>query len=119
MFKIDPTISIYVQIADQIRLEIFSKRISPGSKLSSIRERALQFEVNPNTMQRVYQELEEEGLIYSNGNIGTFVVDDENFINHKRDLFINKKLQGFIHILHECHLCEDYLEQLLKKVGVK
>ena len=49
----------------------------PGDKLPSVRELALEAEVNPNTMQKALSELEREGLLYSQRTAGRFVSDNE------------------------------------------
>jgi DNA-binding transcriptional regulator YhcF (GntR family) len=114
MVKINPNISIFVQLANYIRMDIFSFKRIPGSKLESIREMASLLEVNPNTMKRVYQELENEGLIYTNGNLGTFVTNDKEFILVQRQLFIKDKLQELTEIMSLCGMKEDEVENLIK-----
>ena len=76
---------IYLQIVDILKLKIISKELSPGSKLMSVRDLAIEFEVNPNTMQRALSELERDGLVHSQRTSGRYVTDDENIINHLRE----------------------------------
>jgi len=112
MYKINPNVSIFFQLAEFIKMEIFSFKRKPGSKLESIRNMALILEVNPNTIKRVYQELENEGLIFTDGNLGTYVVNDEDFIKKKRDLYIKQKFQEFYDILKTCHVEKDLSKYL-------
>lgn len=46
-----------------------------GSRLPSVRQLAMDLSINPNTIQRAYAELEQEGLIYSIKGKGNFVAD--------------------------------------------
>ena len=67
-------INLYIfRLVDIIKLKIISKELKPGSKLSSVRDMAQEFGVNPNTMQRALSELERENLLYSQRTSGRFV----------------------------------------------
>lgn len=52
---------IYEQITDNLRRLIISGGIAPGEKLPSVRELAARLAINPNTIQRAYHRLEQEG----------------------------------------------------------
>lgn len=56
---------IYEQVKTTLRKLIVSGAMSPGEKLPSVRELASQLVINPNTIQRAYRELEQEGYIIS------------------------------------------------------
>jgi GntR family transcriptional regulator len=73
--KIDPSshVPIYLQIADGVRSAVAAGVYQPGEMLPSLRAMALQLHVNPNTVQRAYDELEREGLIHSQRGRGLFV----------------------------------------------
>jgi GntR family transcriptional regulator len=73
--KVDPRshVPIYLQIADEIRAAVAAGVYRPGEALPSLRAMAVEVQVNPNTVQRAYDELEREGLIYSQRGRGLFV----------------------------------------------
>jgi GntR family transcriptional regulator len=75
--NIDPTshVPIYLQIADAVRAAVAAGVYRPGESLPSLRAMAIQVHVNPNTVQRAYDELEREGLIYSQRGRGLFVAE--------------------------------------------
>lgn len=75
--KIDPRshIPIFVQIADGIRAAVAAGLYRPGEALPSLRALAVDTQVNPNTVQRAYDELEREGLVYVQRGRGLFVAD--------------------------------------------
>ncbi len=56
---------IYEQVKTTLRKLIVSGAMSPNEKLPSVRELASQLVINPNTIQRAYRELEQEGYIIS------------------------------------------------------
>ena len=57
--------SVYESIIEQIKRDIELGIYAEGERLPSCREFALQAGVNPNTVQRAYAALEEQGLVYS------------------------------------------------------
>ena len=72
---------IYSQLVEQIKLGIVSGAYVPGERLSSVRDLATDAGVNPNTMQRALQELEREGLVFSQRTSGRFVTEDVALID--------------------------------------
>ena len=63
---------IYEQIQTELRRLMLTGVLPPGSRLPSVRELAGQLAINPNTIQRAYNELEGEGYIYSVPGKGSF-----------------------------------------------
>ena len=63
---------IYEQLEEKLRRLILSGAIAEGEKLPSVRELASQLAINPNTIQRAYRELEQNGFIYSVPGKGSF-----------------------------------------------
>lgn len=57
------SVPIYLQIVSEIKKQIISGKLIPGERIPSVRELALTYKVNPNTMQKALIELEENGLI--------------------------------------------------------
>ena len=66
---------IYSQIIDGIRTKILEGVLQPGDRLPSVRELAAQLAINPNTIQRGYRELEQQGWIATVPGKGCFVCD--------------------------------------------
>ena len=64
---------IYEQVKDGILQMIYTQVLSPEEKLPSVREMASRLAINPNTISRAYKELEQEGILYTQSGIGTFV----------------------------------------------
>ena len=80
MFVIDTQskLPIFEQLKKQILEFITIGILSPNDKLPSVRAMASQIGVNPNTVAKAYQELEEHGYIYSEKGKGCFVADNES-----------------------------------------
>jgi GntR family transcriptional regulator len=78
--KIDPRshIPIYLQIADGIRDAVAAGVYLPGEAIPSLNAMSLEVQVNPNTVQKAYDELAREGLIYAQRGRGLFVAEQGN-----------------------------------------
>lgn len=87
---------IYLQIAYRVKLKIASKELSMGQQLLPVREFAQEARVNPNTVQRAFQELEKEGLVYSARTSGRFVTEDEKLIDQKRHEIAQSLMKNFV-----------------------
>lgn len=71
---------IYAQLMEQIKRRIITGIYPPGEKMPSVRELAAEASVNPNTMQRAFAQLEQEGLLYTQRTSGRFVTEDQQRI---------------------------------------
>ena len=78
-FQVDPTtrVPIYRQLMDQIRLAVARGRLKPGSRLPSVRVLSRELVVNPNTVARVYTELERDGVLNTRPGLGVFIAEPQ------------------------------------------
>lgn len=78
-FKLDlkSGVPFHRQIVDQIRYGIASDRLMPGEQLPTVRELAVNLQVNPNTVRKAYSELEILGILDTQQGTGTFVSDQQ------------------------------------------
>src|SRR3954453_13825300 len=72
----DSPVPIFQQIADGIRAAVAAGVYRPGDLIPSVRAQAMSLVVNPNTVQRAYEQLEREGLIESRKGTGMVVAHD-------------------------------------------
>lgn len=100
IFSTSSNLAIYEQIMNQIKLAIINKEIKPGEPLPSIRGLAKDLQISVITTKRAYEELEQEGLIYSLSGKG-FYVSEQN-----TDLLMEKKKamleQQIFDLVKEC-----------------
>ena len=87
---------IYSQLVEQIKLGIVSGIFAPGERLASVRDMAMEAGVNPNTMQRALQELERDGLVYSQRTSGRFVTEDETVIDNAKKTLATEQVKTFL-----------------------
>lgn len=77
---------IYEQIMDNLRRLIISGGVAPGERLPSVRELAAQLAINPNTIQRAYRELENQGYLMTLPGKGTFAAENLSLGTRRIDL---------------------------------
>ena len=81
---------IYEQIKDGLRKLIVTGALGTGEKLPSVRALATQLSINPNTIQRAYNELESEGYIYSVPGKGSFAAGNAGADEARRKELLEK-----------------------------
>ncbi|MCD8037476.1 MAG: GntR family transcriptional regulator [Lachnospiraceae bacterium] len=75
---------IYEQIAERFEQLILCGALEPDSPMPSVRSLAMELSLNPNTVQRAYQELERAGYIYTIKGKGSFVSEASLTADKKR-----------------------------------
>lgn len=105
---------IYYQLAERIHRQILRGELKPGDKLPSVREMGIQSNVNPNTVQRTYRELEGMKIVYTKRGQGTFVTEDQDILNQMRERLKQKEISQFVHGMHEMGYTDEEIESGLK-----
>ena len=96
---------IYEQIKDGLRRMIVTGAMAQDEKLPSVRALATQLSINPNTIQRAYNELEAEGYIYSVAGKGSFVAEGNRALQREARLReMEEHLTKAIALGRECGL---------------
>ena len=81
---------IYEQVKDGFRQLILSDILKPDERMPSVRELAGSLAINPNTIQRAYRELEQEGYICTVPGKGSFVADSADAAALRRKELLNQ-----------------------------
>ena len=92
---------IYMQLADLLKKQIVRGQLRPGDKLPSVRELAIQYTVNPNTVQRTYRELEQDGVVEVRRGQGTFVIRDDGITHRLRETLKQEYVTTFVQHMRE------------------
>lgn len=106
--------AIYLQIGDYILEQVLLKKMPIGEKIPSIRDLAVALEVNPNTVQRTYDYLQQRGIIQTKRGLGYFVDEnaEEKILMLRRQKFEEVELPL---IFKNMHLLELDLEEFIEK----
>ena len=119
-YNFDNERPIYIQLVEFLKKDIISGKFSPNEKIPSVREFAMQLQINPNTIQRSLQELENQGLIYTERTNGKFVTNDIIKIKHLKENNAASKIDTFLNNMKELGVStSEIIDYITKKGGNK
>ena len=105
---------IYEQITERFRTLIYQGALPAGSRLPSVRQLAMELSINPNTIQRAYMTLEQEGLIYPVKGKGNFVAEI-SLIQEKSKEYFRKDFSVFLKKGIQTGITEEEMLSLVRK----
>lgn len=91
---------IYEQITEKFRTLIYQGALPAGSRIPSVRQLAMELSINPNTIQRAYMSLEQEGLIYPVKGKGNFVAEMQQIQEKSKESFQKEFVELVKHGIH-------------------
>ena len=110
------SVPLYVQLKEQLHLAVATGVLQPGDQLPTVRDLAVRLRVNPNTVARVYRELQAEGLFSSRQGSGTFVADDAKSVGHaEARRILRQRLAGAAALAHSLVLTAAEMHRLLEE----
>ncbi|HBC91721.1 MAG TPA: GntR family transcriptional regulator [Pelotomaculum sp.] len=92
---------IYLQIMRRLCRQVVRGELKAGAKLPSVREMALQTGVNPNTIQRVYTELERLSIAETRRGLGSYITEDTFRLKQLREELKSEQIGSFIADMRE------------------
>lgn len=109
--------AIYLQIADYVCEKILLKDWKPEERIPSVRELAVQLEVNPNTVMRTFEFLQQQEIIHNQRGIGYFVSAGavKNALQYRKDEFMDKDLPQVFRNMYLLDLELDELKSRYEK----
>lgn len=78
---------IYEQIIEKVQMLILKGVLPPGSQMPSVRSLAMELSINPNTIQKAYSALEQQGYIYPVKGRGNFVSENQVLLRERKEHF--------------------------------
>lgn len=107
--------AIYLQIADYICEKILRKVWNDNDKIPSVRELAVNIEVNPNTVIRAYTFLEDQAIIFKQRGVGYFISQDayNKTLRLKKEVFLKQDLPFLFNALELLKIDFSELQSLL------
>ena len=106
---------IYAQLIGQIRAGIVSGAFSPGERLPSVRDLAMEAGVNPNTMQRALAQLEQDGLAFADRTAGRLVTEDTSVLDAVRRAQARVLIEHYYDSMAELGYARTEAAELLKE----
>ena len=94
--QFDPSSPIWLQLVDEFTRRIVIGQWPAGARIAGVRDLATELKVNPNTVQKAYRLLEEEGLIQSHTGAKSCVVADEAARSRVRTQLLGQDARAMI-----------------------
>lgn len=114
-WKLDKNRPICPQLCEQLCARIVSGEFQPGQRLMSVRDVALAAGVNPNTVQRAFEQLEAQGILYSVRGAGWFVAEDTAAAKTMRNTLVQSKLSAFFEDMASLGLSNEEVKTIVKE----
>lgn len=108
---------IYLQIAEYIHDLILNRVWDDGQRIPSVRDMAMELEVNPNTVIRTYALLQDEGTLENQRGIGYFTAKDARtlVLKQRREKFIKRELPALFSTMETLGLTLEDLQNYAKQ----
>ncbi|MFC4808297.1 GntR family transcriptional regulator [Paenibacillus sp. GCM10023250] len=105
---------VYMQVVRYFKEEIATGRLASGQVIPSRRELAGTLRINPNTAQKAYKEMEEQGLIVTEGNSPSRITSDERVLRSIRGELIADAVDAFVASIQNIRVPVDELLAIVK-----
>lgn len=115
-WNLDSNRPIYLQLQEELELRIVTGLYPPGSQLPGVRVLAQEAAVNPNTMQKAFQELERSGLVFAQRTSGRFVTEDKEMVNELRLRLAMEQTKAYLAGMKKLGLSKEEALELAAKV---
>lgn len=110
---------VYVQVIQYFKEQIAKGLLEPGEEIPSRRELASRLKINPNTAQRAYKEMEEQGLIFTEGNLPSRIAKDTSVIESVREELILEAVELFINSIRSINVPLEEAIEIMNEKYVK
>ena len=114
-WTIDKNRPICPQIEEQICARIAVGELTPGERLSSVRDVAIEAGVNPNTVQKAFSELERDGLIFSRIGSGWYVGEEKAAAEAQFEGLLKEKARQFLKDMAALGVKKDRVIEIIKE----
>ncbi|TRZ73554.1 MAG: GntR family transcriptional regulator [Bacteroidetes bacterium] len=112
--------SIYIQITEFVSEQILLNKWKKEEKIPSVRDLAAELQVNPNTVMRAYDFLQQQGIIYNRRGIGNFVSAGagEKILETRKEYFLQSELPVVFKNMHLLGIAFNEVERLYKNFNL-
>lgn len=110
---------VYLQVVRYFKEGLAAGRLSAGDVIPSRREIAGLLKINPNTAQKAYKEMEDQGLIITEGNSPSRIASNEQLIGSIRDELIQEAAAAFIDSIKNIDVPVEELLNVVRKQYLK
>lgn len=118
MFLVNPKSKqpLYEQLVEQLRRQLILGGMEAGAAMPSVRQLATELGINPNTIQKAYRRMEEEGMIISVPGRGSFVSDDLADMLKRQRAEQLEQTRKMISLCREMGLSKNTIDEIVETV---
>lgn len=113
MWQMDSSRPIYLQLVERITKEIIAGKYQAGDKMPTVRDLSEIARVNPNTMQKAFAQLEQEGMLYTDRTVGRYVTQDREMIKKKGRQLAQELGQKFLKDMKDLGLEPEEIKDII------
>jgi len=106
---------VYLQVVRYFKEQIAIGKLDAGHDIPSRRELAAMLKINPNTAQKAYKEMEEQGLIHTERNFPSRITNDKTILHSVREELILEAVDTFVNAIKPINVSLDELLGLIKE----
>lgn len=106
---------LYVEIAERIMSDILIANLKPGTKVKSVREYALDYKVNPKTIQRAFEYIDDLNIFYTIKGEGRYLSRDSDVIKLIKNQLIDSEAEAFVIRMKSYNLSLEAINQIIKE----
>ncbi|WP_127533519.1 GntR family transcriptional regulator [Paenibacillus kobensis] len=106
---------VYLQVVKHFKERIATGKLTAGQTIPSRRELASQLNINPNTAQKAYKEMEEQGLIVTEGNSPSRITGDTAILSRIRDELLTEAIDMFLASVRNIEVPPEQLLSLVQR----
>jgi GntR family transcriptional regulator len=112
---------IYRQLKERVVAMLLDGLLKPGDALPSVRQVAAEYQLNPITVSRAYQELADESLVEKRRGLGMYVIEgaSEKLLASERERFLREEWPLVLERIQRLGLSPDELLRLNAKGGAR
>ena len=114
-WKIDKNRAICPQICEQLCAHIAAGDFLPGQRIMSVRDAAVAAGVNPNTVQRAFEQLEQQGVLRSERGSGWYVADNTDTALQVREKIMRQKADAFFREMRSLGMSDKQIKEFVKE----
>ena len=115
--ELDRNAPMFLQIFDRLKKDIIKGKYPPNAQIPTVRQLACDMSVNPNTVQKALQLLEDEMLIVTRATLGKFVTTDALRIAEVKRETQKQTLRAWLVEMHEIGISDETIIEFIKNEG--
>lgn len=118
----DSNTPIYLQLVKLFTIRIAGGQWNTGDRVVSVRDLAVEYQVNPNTVQRALAEIERQGLVYTERTSGRFITRENAVVQAARSRLVDTEVANFVKQMKQLgysrEQCLVLVEETMKKENI-